>query len=68
MKFRNNDTMISFRIQSEVDAKMDWISTQKWTDKSSIYRDAVRAYLKENTEYFSDEYLKLNEHLQPSVF
>ena len=48
MKFKNNDTMVSFRIPTEVDARMDWISTQKWTDKSSIYRDAVRKYLSEN--------------------
>jgi predicted DNA-binding protein len=42
MQFKNNDTMVSFRIPTDVDARMDWISDQKWTDKSSIYRDAVR--------------------------
>ena len=68
MKFRNNDTMVSFRIPSDVDARMDWISDQKWTDKSSIYRDAVRKYLTENEDYFSDEYIQLNQHLQPSFW
>lgn len=66
MKFKNNDTMVSFRIPTEVDARMDWISTQKWTDKSSIYRDAVRKYLTENEDYFSEEFIQSNRHLQPT--
>ena len=66
MQFKNNDTMVSFRIPTDVDARMDWISDQKWTDKSSIYRDAVRKYLKENQDLFSEEYINLNQHLQPN--
>ena len=46
--------MVSFRIPQEVDTRMDYISTQRWTDKSSIYRDAVRKYLTENEELFTE--------------
>lgn len=66
MQFKNNDTMVSFRILTDVDARMDWISDQKWTDKSSIYRDAVRKYLKENQDLFTEEYIQMNQHLQPN--
>ena len=66
MQFKNNDTMVSFRIPTDVDARMDCISDQKWTDKSSIYRDAVRKYLKENQDLFSEDYIQLNQHLQPN--
>lgn len=66
MQFKNNDTMVSFRIPTDVDARMDWISDQKWTDKSSIYRDAVRKYLKENQDFFTEDYFHLNQPLQPN--
>ena len=66
MKHKNKDTMVSFRIPQDVDTRMDYISTQRWTDKSSIYRDAVRNYLTENEELFTEEYCQLNAHLQPN--
>ena len=66
MKHKNKGTMVSFRIHTDVDARMDYISTQRWTDKSSIYRDAVRKYLTENEELFNEEYCQLNAHLQPN--
>jgi len=68
MKFNNNDTMTSFRLPIDVDKKMDWVAEQRWTDKSSIYRDAVRKYLVDPDvqEYFTDEYIALNEHLRPT--
>jgi predicted transcriptional regulator len=68
MKFNNNDTMTSFRLPIDVDKKMDWVAEQRWTDKSSIYRDAVRKYLVDPDvqEYFTDDYIALNEHLRPT--
>ena len=68
MKFNNNDTMTSFRLPIDVDKKMDWVAEQRWTDKSSIYRDAVRKYLvdPDAQEYFTDDYIALNEHLRPT--
>ena len=60
--------MTSFRLPIDVDKKMDWVAEQRWTDKSSIYRDAVRKYLVDPDvqEYFTDEYIALNEHLRPT--
>jgi predicted DNA-binding protein len=67
MRFKNQDTLISLRLPKEVDAKIDYLADQKWSDKSSIYREAIRDYLKKDEvkEYFSDEYLTLNSHLHP---
>jgi len=66
MQFKNNDTMVSFLNPTDVDAHMGWISDQEWTDKSSIYRDAVPKYLKENQDLFPEEYVQMNEHLKPN--
>ena len=67
MRFKNQDTLISLRLPKEVDAKIGYLADQKWSDKSSIYREAIRDYLKKDEvkEYFSEEYPSLNSHLQP---
>lgn len=48
MRFKNQDTLISLRLPKEVDAKIDYLADQKWSDKSSIYREAIRDYLKKD--------------------
>ena len=49
--------MISLRLPSEVNKKIQWLADQKYTDKSSIHRDALRVYLIENDDFFTDDYL-----------
>lgn len=68
MKFRNNDTMTSFRLPVDVDKRMDWVASQRFTDKSSIYRDAVRKYLiaPDVQEMFTENYIALNAHHRPT--
>ena len=62
MRFKNQDTLISIRLPKEVDAKIQWIADQKYTDKSSIHRDALRMYLIQNQEFFTEEFISQNSH------
>ena len=45
MRLRKQDVITSIRLPKEVDNKIQWIADQKYTDKSSIHRDALRKYL-----------------------
>ena len=62
MRFKNKDTLVSLRLPSEVDKKIQWIADQKYTDKSSIHRDALRVYLIENDDFFTDAFIASNTH------
>ena len=62
MRFKNQDTLISIRLPKEVDTKIQWIADQKHTDKSSIHRDALRMYLIQNQEFFTEEFISQNSH------
>ena len=64
MRLRNQDTMVSIRLPKEVDTKIQWIADQKYTDKSSIHRDALRRYLIQNQEFFTEEFISANSHHQ----
>ena len=67
-KINHNDSLISFRIPSMVDARMDFISEQRWTNKSSIYRDAVKEYLTNNAEYFEEETIQSERLMKDDFF
>ena len=67
-KINHNDQLISFRIPSMVDARMDFISEQRWTNKSSIYRDAVKEYLTNNAEYFEEETIQSERLMKDDFF
>ena len=62
MRFKNQDKLISIRLPKEVDTKIQWIADQKYTDKSSIHRDALRMYLIQNQEFFTEEFISQNSH------
>jgi len=62
MRFKNQDTLVSLRLPSEVDKKIQWIADQKYTDKSSIHRDALRVYLIDNKDFFTDDFMTSNSH------
>jgi len=68
MRLRNQDTMVSIRLPKEVDTKIQWIADQKYTDKSSIHRDALRKYLIQNQEFFTEEFISANSHHQSEMF
>jgi predicted DNA-binding protein len=67
-KINHNDSLISFRIPSMVDARMDFISEQRWTNKSSIYRDAVKEYLTNNADYFEEETIQSERLIKDDFF
>ena len=67
MKLDKKDVHVTFRIPADVDQRMDYMGEQFWTNKSSVYRDAVRLYLREHAEYFTDEYMRLNQHHNPTT-
>ena len=67
MRFKNQDTLISIRLPKEVDTKIQWIADQKYTDKSSIHRDALRMYLIQNQEFFTEEFISQNSHHQSEM-
>ena len=67
MRLRNQDTMVSIRLPKEVDTKIQWIADQKYTDKSSIHRDALRKYLIQNQEFFTEEFISANSHHQSEI-
>ena len=67
MKLDKKDVHVTFRIPADVDQKMDYMGDQFWTNKSSVNRDAVRLYLREHAEYFTEEYQRLNQHHNPST-
>ena len=67
MRLRNQDTMVSIRLPKEVDTKIQWIADQKYTDKSSIHRDALRKYLIQNQEFFTEEFISANSHHQSEM-
>ena len=68
MRFKNQDTLISIRLPKEVDTKIQWIADQKYTDKSSIHRDALRMYLIQNQEFFTEEFISQNSHHRSEMF
>ena len=67
MRLRNQETMVSIRLPKEVDTKIQWIADQKYTDKSSIHRDALRKYLIQNQEFFTEEFISANSHHQSEM-
>ena len=67
-KINHNDSLISFRIPSMVDARIEFISEQRWTNKSSIYRDAVKEYLTNNADYFEEETIQSERLMKDDFF
>ena len=64
MRLRKHDVITSIRLPKEVDNKIQWIADQTYTDKSSIHRDALRRYLVQNQEFFTEEFISANSHHQ----
>jgi len=60
MRLKEHDIITSIRLPKEVNNKIQWIADQKLTDKSSIHRDALRMYLIQNQEFFTEEYISQN--------
>ena len=60
MRLKEHDIITSIRLPKEVNNKIQWIEDQKLTDKSSIHRDALRMYLIQNQEFFTEEYISQN--------
>jgi len=67
-KLSQYNQLVSFRVPSTVDARMDFISEQRWTNKSSIYRDAVKEYLTNNAEYFEEENIQTERLMRDDFF
>ena len=64
MRHKTQDVMTSVRLPKEMDTKLQWIADQKYTDKSSIHRDALRMYLIQNQAFFTEEYITQNGYHQ----